>query len=314
MRRVFYLSLLILFPLSLSAQNYYYLLAEGDSLLKAGNYKLAAEKMDTAYRMGTGRMTDQDFLQFARCTMKTGDLEKAYLLLQASINFGYTNMQNLEKVAELQPLRNDSAKWANIRRQVVDKRRDIESWWDKPLKIKLDSIYDAYKHLAVMADSIKRKEGLQSPQIAAIERQVKKDDSVYMKTIIEILSDAAFVAHYPSVERIGKKGNELVWMLLQRADYQTQQKYWPEMAVFTYFNKSEEPNLAKLSDEMCVHIGQKQHYGCLFVPVPGSTNEFQFLDIEDVEHVNERRNSKGLPPLELFARKYNIRLPAGFKP
>ncbi len=314
MSKVFYVFWLLLFPLSLFSQKYYYLMAEGDSLQKIGNYKLAAAKMDSAYQMGTGRMTDLDFLQFAKCTMQTGDIDKAYSLLQASIHFGYTNMKYLETVAELQPLRNDAAKWANIRRQVVDKRRDMESWWDKPLKGKLDSIYDEYQRMGRMAETIRKQYGWKSPQMAQLDSLIIKDDSLYMNTVIAILSDSNFVAKEPTVERIGKKGNEVVWMFLQKANYSTQQKYWGEMQVFALFHKSEEPSLAKLSDEMCVHIGQKQHYGCLIEPIPGNNNEFRFKPIEDVEHVNERRNKMGLPPLELFARKYNIRLPEGFRP
>lgn len=108
---------------------------------------------------------------------------------------------------------------------------------------------------------------------------------------------------WPGHARVGEDGAHAMWLLVQHqdADPAFQRRCLELLRVAVQAGDAAALDLAYLEDRVLLAEGQEQVYGTQFIR--SADGEFVPRPIRDPDHVDERRRSVGLPPLEEYAEK-----------
>lgn len=101
---------------------------------------------------------------------------------------------------------------------------------------------------------------------------------------------------WPTISKVGPMASDMAWLLLQHADHDAGfQQICLDLMKSAAAREVKLKNIAMLEDRVRVNTARPQLYGTQFRPVDGKHVP---LEIEDPEHVNERRAQMGLGTLE----------------
>ncbi len=103
---------------------------------------------------------------------------------------------------------------------------------------------------------------------------------------------------------IGPRGNYTIWLVIQHAELDVQEKYLPFMKASVEKGESTPSHLALLEDRILMRNGQKQIYGSQVVY--NDKGQPEFYPIIDEKNVNSRRLAVGLEPIEEYAKHFGI--------
>ena len=101
---------------------------------------------------------------------------------------------------------------------------------------------------------------------------------------------------FPTAEIVGRDGVGALWLLVQHADADPdfQTRALEELQALAARGDLGRDSLAMLTDRVRLARGEPQVYGTQFLIDEGV---FDMRSTEDIDHVEERRRSVGLPPL-----------------
>jgi hypothetical protein len=101
---------------------------------------------------------------------------------------------------------------------------------------------------------------------------------------------------FPTAEMVGRDGVGALWLLVQHADADSefQTRALEELQPLADRGDLGRDSLAMLTDRVRLARGERQVYGTQFLIGEGV---FEMRSTEDIDHVEERRRSVGLPPL-----------------
>lgn len=110
---------------------------------------------------------------------------------------------------------------------------------------------------------------------------------------------------WPGKSFIGDRGNYTVWLVIQHAELETQEKYLPLLSGSVEIGESQPSHLAMLQDRVLMRKGLPQLFGSqvIFNDISG---EPEFYQIADEENVNRRRQSLGMEPIEVYAEHFGM--------
>ena len=121
------------------------------------------------------------------------------------------------------------------------------------------------------------------------DEEVDKRNTERMKEIIAEIG-------WPSASKVGKDASIAAWLLVQHADHDVNfQSHCLSLMQELPADEVRSEDIALLTDRVRVNSEQPQIYGTQFRQVD---RKHVPKDIEDVEHVNERRKALGLDTLE----------------
>ena len=105
---------------------------------------------------------------------------------------------------------------------------------------------------------------------------------------------------WPTFQMVGSDGARSAWLLVQHADQDVQ---WQEhclqlMKPHGATGRAHRADIAYLTDRVLVNRGMAQVYGTQFHSVAGVRKP---RPIQDLEHVDERREEMGLTTLKEYA-------------
>jgi hypothetical protein len=136
------------------------------------------------------------------------------------------------------------------------------------------------------------KHGAGAPVEQAELEQIMNMDEVHTARMQEIIQRYG----WPGRSLVGEDGAQAAWLLLQHADqvpeFQKQCLELLQTAVLA--NEASPAHLAYLTDRVRCHEGKPQVYGTQGQIMNG---EVRIGEIEDRDHVDERRAEMGLEPL-----------------
>ena len=110
---------------------------------------------------------------------------------------------------------------------------------------------------------------------------------------------------WPGKSFVGVKGNYTVWLVIQHAELETQEKYLPLFEKSVADSESRAIDLAYLKDRVLMRQNKNQIYGTQ-VWMNSATGLQEFWPIEDEKNVNARRASLGMSPIEEYAQLFGI--------
>ncbi|MBF6607932.1 MAG: hypothetical protein ITG00_04245 [Flavobacterium sp.] len=177
-----------------------------------------------------------------------------------------------------------------------------EAAFDKPLKEKLEAIYDRDQAIRREYIAAQKKLGFGHTIVDSLGTEMNKIDSVNHKEIVAILDTQGWVGS----DKVGKKANQALFLVIQHADLETQKRYLPMMRDAVKAEKANPASLALLEDRIELREGRRQIYGSQIGRHP-ITNEHYVLPLRDPENVDERRAAVGLGPMSQYTENWNLK-------
>lgn len=295
---------LLLLPLylwcsgTLIAQSYQQSILTADSLYQAKDYTHSAAAYDAAFKM---EQKNPSHLYNGACSAAlSGQQEKAFGWLEASFANGWTNLDHLRKDTDLATL-HDHPRWTDLTARMQKSVDEIEAKLDKPLRDTLVKIFDDDQKYRQMIDSVQRNFGRESAEMKRLWTIISEKDSVNLLKVTAILDKHGWLSR----DKVGARGNQTLFLVIQHSDQKTQEKYLPMMREAVKNGKASASSLALLEDRVALAQGKKQVYGSQIGFDP-ATNKSYVLPLEDPDHVDERRASMGLGPLADYVRRWQI--------
>lgn len=140
--------------------------------------------------------------------------------------------------------------------------------------------------------------GQNNPNNRKYSEFIQPVDEKNHKRMIEIVDEIG----YPTISKVGKKASFNAWLIVQHHSRGDFQKRCLEL-----MEKDKEDvnpqNIAYLKDRILAFAGKKQIYGTQ-VKQNEVTKKMELFEVEDLEHLNERRASVGLEPIEEYMKQF----------
>lgn len=289
--------LLLGFTFQLHSQNYEDYIKKGDSLYSTQNYNESAEMYSKAFDFNEGTITD--YYNTACSWALSGDSKKAFQYLKLSIKKGQRNREWLQSDTDLESLR-DLSEWQDILDMVQLNIDDYEKDFDKPLQKKLEAIRLKDQVLRLLYKEAEVKFGSGSEYMNMFWELMREQDSINEQQVLKIIDEKGWVGK----SLVGSKDNSTLWLVIQHAPLETQEKYLPLLKESVKEGESSGQNLALLEDRILMRNSKPQIYGSQVKK--DKKGKAYFHEIKDPEYVNQRRKEIGLGPIESYAKRMGV--------
>lgn len=208
-----------------------------------------------------------------RLTIKTFDTKMKYFTILFISLFFIVSCESKTKENQEYPILSDT-----------ELRKHLEAFGDKDQKyrVQIDEVIDQY--------------GLNSLEAQQLSDLIAKNDSILCNLVVKIIDQYGWLGK----SRIGEEANHNLWLIIQHAPLEVQEKYLPLLRQSVKENESFPQDLAYLEDRLLMRKKLPQIYGTQATMDPTS-GKISIYEIKDVEHVNERRQKIGLGTIEEYS-------------
>jgi len=146
-------------------------------------------------------------------------------------------------------------------------------------------------------DQIMRK-GWEQGNFIEADKDLDKKNTARMKEIVAEIG-------WPTISKVGEKASHDAWILIQHANHDFDfQKYCLELMLTSGEKEVDQKDLAFLEDRVRVNAGELQLYGTQFYPDP-IHKIYIPRPIKDLENLAQRRQERGMEPLDEYARNWD---------
>lgn len=165
----------------------------------------------------------------------------------------------------------------------------------------LDSILVEDQQYRGQIDSVDKEFGWESTEMQQLMGKMHTADLSNQKIVTEILDTHGWLG----AEEVGSDANRTLFLVIQHADQETQEKYLPMMRQAVKDGKASASRLALLEDRIALGNGEPQIYGSQ-IGTNKESGEYYVLPMTDPDKVNERRASVGLGSIEEYVKYFNM--------
>lgn len=284
-----------------STQSYSTLVRIADSLYNIKDYKASAFTYSEAFKMNGWTGTTNDRYN-AACSWSLANYpDSAFSNLQIIVTkANYYNYDHIITDPDLKNLHSDK-RWLPLIAGVKQNQEKAEAKLNKPLVAELKQVLKDDQGPRLKIDSVSKKYGYNSVEMNHLWNDIGRKDSVNLVKVKAILDKYGWLG--PDV--VGNSGAVTLFLVIQHADQQTQEKYLPAMRNAVKNGKANPANLALLEDRVALEEGKKQIYGSQ-IGRDEKTGKFYIRPIEDEINVDKRRAAVGLPPLKDYVKQWGI--------
>ena len=176
----------------------------------------------------------------------------------------------------------------------IDKRLD-----DKLVR-QLEKIHQRDQIYRERTRDLARRFGPKSAEAHQNARSMLRADAANLIEVAEILEDRG----WPSLEEAGPKGATTIFLVIQHAPVEAQEKYLPMVRQAVSDGALAARHLAVLEDQVHLHRTGYQIYGSQI----GETGQGQYFvyPVEDPGNLDRRRAAMGMPPMEQYLKVWGI--------
>jgi len=173
----------------------------------------------------------------------------------------------------------------------------VEQPLDSILKRQLELIAVEDQTLRLMLPEVSKKFGNGSSEEKYVWSLIHRQDSICLNSTLNILNEYGWLGK----NRVGDKANQAIWLVIQHAELEKQEKYLPLLKESVKKGESEGWHQAFLEDRILMRKKMNQIYGSQAF-WDKSISKMKIYPIEDIENVNKRREEIGLEPIEEYAK------------
>ena len=290
--------LICLLTITIQAQTFEELIRNGDKLYNEEKYLESAKKYEKALNFEEGN-TGQYYN--AACSWElSGDTIQSIKNLNLSAEKGWKNLKYIKRDKDLSSLYEIKG-WSKILEKVQANLDEYEKDFDKPLKVQLDQIYVRDQMLRQLYRGAEEKFGKESDEMKYFWQLVSEQDSLNEIEVIKIIEEKGWVGK----SLVGGQANMTLWLVIQHAPLETQEKYLPLLKKSVLKGESSGSHLALLEDRIQMRNGKPQTYGSQ-ITTDKETGEQVVYEIREPEYVNQRRKEVGLGPIEDYVKRRGI--------
>lgn len=283
---------------SLHAQSFADYIRTGDSLYQAKEYHESAQAYEEAFRLEDGNALQH---YNAACSWAlSGDTTRSIQNLQLAADKGWKNVKHLQGDTDLEHLHSTS-EWDTVMAAVRSNLAEYEKDFDKPLKEKLEQIYVKDQMLRQLYSEAEEKFGPESDEMRYFWQLVSEQDRKNEEEVIKIIDEHGWVGK----STVGGKANMTLWLVIQHAPLETQEKYLPVMKESVLNGESSGRHLAMLEDRILMRNDKPQTYGSQIV-TDEETGRQKVYEVKDPEYINQRRKEVGLGPIQDYVKRWGI--------
>ena len=134
---------------------------------------------------------------------------------------------------------------------------------------------------------------------------VKSQDEIDARNIAQ-LEEIIRQHGWPGKSLVGEEASKAAFLILQHSNLTRQEKYLPLLKKAARKGDARPADVAMLEDRVLVRRGKKQIYGTQLRSGPETGGKLVLEPIEDEKHVDKRRASVGLVPLQEYLRHFGI--------
>lgn len=278
--------------------NYKSIISEAEKLYSAKDYEKSTNKYQEAFKIE--QKNPSDLYNGACSAALSGHAEIAFEWLNLSVKNGWDNKEHLKTDPDLNSL-HESGKWNELiayLQKEIDKR---EKGYDKPLQNKLLSIFKDDQSIRQQLIATQKEFGYKSKQVDSLGKIMSYHDSIDLIKVKEILDTYGWVG----ADKVGRQGNETLFLVIQHSDLETQKKYLPMMREAVKKKNASPSALALLEDRVALREGKMQIYGSQ-IGMDEQTGRMYVLPLEDPDNVDKRRSEVGLGPIADYVKNWDI--------
>lgn len=221
-------------------------------------------------------------------------------LFKIAENANYSNLAHISSDTDLTSLHPDK-RWNDLLNIIKANKEKAEANFDKPLVAMLDTIFQEDQNYRRQLNGISEKHGWESKEMDSMWQIINEKDSINQIKIKKILDERGWLG----ADVIGGQGNHTLFLVIQHADIETQEKYLPMMREAVKQGKANASSLALLEDRVALKNGGKQIYGSQ-VGRDQKTGEYYVLPLIDPDNVDKRRAEVGLGTLQEYIANWGI--------
>ena len=265
------------------------------------NYQASADAFKAAFETLDGKAQPNDRYNAACSYALAGDGESAfYHLFYLCRTSKYKNLDHITTDPDLNSLHQDD-QWEELIAFVRANKEEAEKNLDKELVAVLNEIYKTDQGYRLEISGIEEEYGRDSEEMRAQWKKISHADSINTIKVCEILDERGWLG----ADVVGDKGNTVLFLVIQHADLEVQEKYLPMMREAVKAGNARSSSLALLEDRVAMRNGKRQVYGSQIGMDP-DTGEYYLFPLEDPERVDERRASVGLGPIADYISNWEL--------
>ncbi|MCX3264850.1 hypothetical protein OQZ29_08850 [Pedobacter agri] len=306
-------ALLILFAINsgMYAQKlqYFQHLNNALQLYQDKRYADAGKAFDLAIAELGGVTTQTNFYNAACAWSLADERDKSFFYLQKILNGkmikGWDDpvefYDMLIKDVDFKNIKSDK-RWVTTVKKAERKKDNFLKRLDKGIAIRIERMGEADQDIRTKLDSLRKKDGLNSSAERKIIKVMRQQDSTNFAAFEEIIKKFGWLGP----EEIGYKNNQYLFLILQHADLENQQKYLPLFRKSFQAGKVLPKDLAYLEDRINMRLKKMQQYGSQTI-INNISKKYVLYPVDDVDGVDHRRAMVGLESLKSYMKSsFNI--------
>lgn len=212
----------------------------------------------------------------------------------------FTNLGHITTDTDLSSLHSDE-RWNKVIEIIRLNKEKAEADLDKPLVAILDTIYIEDQKYRLQINDIEEKYGWESNEMKDHWKIINEKDSINLIKIKKILDERGWLG--PDI--VGNQGNSTLFLVIQHANLETQEKYLPMMREAVRKGNAKASSLALLEDRVALEQGKKQIYGSQ-IGRDEETGEYYLLPLIDPDNVDKRRAEVGLGSIQDYISNWGM--------
>lgn len=302
-RRFIIIILTVVMQNTIYAQNgkdYPTLINEAWKLYQAKKFYQSGQKYNEAFNLiGKGIVNDR---YNAACSWAlANEIDSSFVQLFIIAQKGnFSNLEHIKNDPDFNILHHDK-RWNEILELVKNNKKKAEANLDKHLVEVLDTIYQNDQKYRNQIRDIEQVFGWESEQMRTHLTTINIKDSINLIKVKQILDTRGWLG----AEIVGKQGNQTLFLVIQHANLDTQEKYLQMMKEATKKGNANPGDLALLEDRIAIRNGNKQIYGSQ-IGRNQETGKYYVYPLTDPDNVDKRRSEVGLEPLQNYTQRFGF--------
>ncbi|MCB9294610.1 MAG: hypothetical protein H6559_16040 [Lewinellaceae bacterium] len=276
---------------------FHQVMGRADDAYAQERYREAGRLYDEALELKNGRYPLSGYYGDAcKAWIGAGEADRALFYLEKLAREGWISLHDLKNSRYFDGLREDE-RWAGIL-QIVEEKEQLYG----TARRRLEKIRREDQALRQVMGCAKEKFSGDSLSLAYFFGLMGRQDSLNLAQVEGIVAEYGWLGEH----KIGDEANGTLWLVVQHASLETQEKYLPVIEASVLRGETPPAKLAFLRDRMAYHRREKQYYGTQVVQIK-ETGEYKPYPIADPERVDQRRREIGLEPLADYLDFFGIR-------
>jgi len=231
----------------------------------------------------------------------SGNKDSAFRHLFITANdLKWDDYNHLINDSDLNTLHSDK-RWVELKELVLLNKHQKEAHFDKDLVAVLDKIYFDDQSTRNQIRSMEEKYGRRSKEMDAFWQTILNKDSINLIKVSKILDERG----WPSIKLIGKRGTSTLFLVIQHANQEAQEKYLPLIEKAVADNNLPKRQYAMFYDRLALRRGERQVYGTQLAMNDESKTPY-VLPLEDPLNVDKRREEVGLNTMQENLNRWNL--------